>query len=74
MIRLSLGACALGLTAFTLPLFAQGSTPLAEGALAPEFALAAADQAGVRDAPVHLRDFRGQTVVLAFFYKARTKG
>jgi peroxiredoxin len=24
--------------------------------------------------PVHLQDLRGQTVVIAFFYKARTKG
>ncbi len=24
--------------------------------------------------PVHLSDFKGKTVVLAFFYKARTKG
>jgi len=24
--------------------------------------------------PIHLSDFKGKTVVLAFFYKARTKG
>jgi len=28
----------------------------------------------VLKAPLHLSDFKGKTVVLAFFYKARTKG
>jgi peroxiredoxin len=28
---------------------------------------------GLRN-PIHLSDFKGKTVVLAFFYKARTKG
>jgi peroxiredoxin len=29
---------------------------------------------GRRGRPVSLHDFKGKTVVLAFFYKARTKG
>ena len=53
---------------------AQDATPLAAGASAPAFALAGATRYGVLKAPVHLSDFAGQTVVLAFFYKARTKG
>ena len=41
---------------------------------APEFTLPGATRFGVLKAPVHLADFRGQIVVLAFFPKARTKG
>ena len=44
------------------------------GTLAPDFALPGATRYGVLRDPVHLSDFRGKTVVLAFFYKARTKG
>jgi peroxiredoxin Q/BCP len=44
------------------------------GAVAPEFSLAGATREGVLPAPVRLADFKGQTVVIAFFYKARTKG
>ena len=49
-------------------------TPLAVGATAPEFTLSAATKGGVSPKAVSLLDFRGQTVVLAFFYKARTGG
>ena len=41
---------------------------------APDFALTPATSRGVAKAPVRLHDFKGKTVVLAFFYKARTKG
>ena len=44
------------------------------GAPAPDFTLPAATLAGVRATPVHLKDLRGKTVVLAFFFRARTKG
>jgi peroxiredoxin Q/BCP len=44
------------------------------GDMAPDFTLSGATQAGVMAKPIHLSDFRGQTVVLAFFPKARTKG
>ena len=47
---------------------------LAVGAAAPDFALPGATRYGVLRAPIHLSDFKGKTVVLAFFYKARTKG
>jgi hypothetical protein len=46
----------------------------AVGAMAPDFTLPGATRYGVLKAPVHLSDYRGQTVVLAFFYQARTKG
>jgi cytochrome oxidase Cu insertion factor (SCO1/SenC/PrrC family) len=48
--------------------------PLAVGTEAPDFTLAAATMEGVSATPVHLKDLRGKTVVLAFFYQARTKG
>jgi len=49
-------------------------TPLAVGTEAPDFTLPAATKEGVSAKPVHLKDLRGRTVVIAFFYKARTKG
>jgi len=48
--------------------------PLQVGAAAPDFALPGATRYGVLKSPIHLSDFRGKTAVLAFFYKARTKG
>jgi peroxiredoxin Q/BCP len=44
------------------------------GSLAPDFTLPGATRFGTLRDPVHLSDFRGKTVVLAFFYRARTKG
>jgi hypothetical protein len=46
----------------------------AVGAEAPDFTLPGATRYGLLKNPVHLADYRGQTVVLAFFYQARTKG
>jgi hypothetical protein len=42
--------------------------------VAPDFALAGATRYGLLKTPVRLSDYRGRTVVLAFFYQARTKG
>ena len=44
------------------------------GATAPDFSLSGSTRYGLLKDPVKLSDFRGQTVVLAFFPKARTKG
>lgn len=44
------------------------------GVMAPDFTLPGATRFGLLKDPVKLSDFRGQTVVLAFFPKARTKG
>lgn len=49
-------------------------TPLAVGVEAPDFTLPAATMEGVSAKPVHLQELRGKTVVIAFFYKARTGG
>ena len=75
MSRLSLALTlplAVALAAPAAP--AQEPAPLEVGATAPEFTLPGATRYGVLKAPVHLSDFKGKTVVLAFFYKARTKG
>ena len=53
---------------------AKDPEPLAVGTMAPDVALPGATRYGVLERPVHLSDFRGKTVVLAFFFKARTKG
>ena len=57
---------------------AQQSAPAASlpevGATAPDFALPGATRYGVLRDSARLSDFRGKTVVLAFFYRARTKG
>lgn len=44
------------------------------GVAAPDFALAGATRYGALRDSVRLSDYHGKTVVLAFFYKARTKG
>ena len=48
--------------------------PLGIGAVAPGFAMNGATRYGVLASPVHLSDFKGKAVVLAFFFKARTSG
>jgi len=49
-------------------------TVLDTGVVAPDFSLTGATRFGILKAPVRLSDFRGKTVVLAFFFKARTRG
>ncbi len=78
MIRL----VSVGALLITFPLAAQQPAPgpapvpapLAVGAVAPDFTLPAATPAGVRAKPFRLSEHLGQTVVLAFFFKARTSG
>lgn len=54
---------------------AEGSSPPLEvGAVAPDFAIPGATRHGVLDQPVHLSDYEGKVVVLAFFFRARTRG
>ena len=48
--------------------------PLRIGAVAPDFTMKGATRYGVLANPVRLSEFKGKTVVLAFFYKARTGG
>jgi len=44
------------------------------GTMAPDFTISGATRYGVLRDSVRLSDFRGQTVVIAFFIRARTKG
>jgi peroxiredoxin Q/BCP len=71
----------IALAAAPAAAFAQAQTaqqpsppPLEVGAVAPDFSLPGATRYGVLKNPVRLSDFKGKTVVLAFFFKARTKG
>jgi peroxiredoxin len=56
----------------------QAATPnpagVESGTVAPDFTLPGATRYGVLRDPVRLSEYRGKTVVVAFFYKARTKG
>jgi hypothetical protein len=56
------------------PARSDATPPLEVGAVAPDFSLPGATRYGVLANPVRLSDFKGKTVVLAFFFKARTKG
>jgi peroxiredoxin Q/BCP len=54
---------------------APPSPPALEvGTTAPDFAIPGATRFGTLRNPVRLSDFKGKTVVLAFFFKARTRG
>lgn len=53
---------------------APGANGPQVGSVAPDFTLPGATRYGRLQNPVKLSDFRGQTVVLAFFFQARTKG
>ncbi len=74
------GSCAATLLLAVLAGAQQPQQPaaqpvgLAVGVMAPDFTISAATRYGVLRDPVRLSDFRGQTVVLAFFPKARTGG
>ena len=59
----------------TAPPPAPPAPPALEvGAVAPDFAIAGATRYGTLKNPVRLSDYKGKTVVLAFFFKARTRG
>ncbi len=47
---------------------------LEAGEMAPDFELPGATRFGVLKDPVRLSDYRGETVVLAFFFRVRTRG
>lgn len=72
----------LGLLLLAAPVAAQDPAatpppapePLQVGTVAPDFTLTGATRYGVIRDPIHLSDFKGKTVVLAFFFKARTRG
>ena len=67
-------ACARAATQVEVPPAPATAQPTPEvGAMAPNFMFTAVTTAGVQK-PARLSDYRGQTVVLWFFIKARTRG
>jgi len=77
--HLTIAAVAAGML-IAVPVRAQtpapGSAATAPdtGVMAPDFTLPGSTRFGLLKDPIKLSNFRGQTVVLAFFPKARTKG
>ncbi len=69
-------AMSLGLAVFVQPAAAQAdaSDIIAVGAMAPDFTITGATRYGVLQDPVRLSDLRGEVVVIAFFFRARTPG
>jgi hypothetical protein len=58
----------------TTPAPAPAPTGPTVGEMAPDFTLPGATRYGRLRDPVNLSSYRGSTVVLAFFVKARTRG
>jgi peroxiredoxin Q/BCP len=78
MPRLAVFSLLWGVLALTVvvPAAAQEaeSELLAVGAVAPDFELPGATRYGLLESPIRLSDYRGETVVLAFFFRVRTPG
>ncbi|HEX5437621.1 MAG TPA: redoxin domain-containing protein [Gemmatimonadaceae bacterium] len=73
--RLAAVAIAAASLSAAASLRAQDTTKVPNvGEMAPDFTAPGATRYGLLQSPVKLSDFRGKTVVLAFFFKARTKG
>jgi peroxiredoxin Q/BCP len=76
--QLAAGCAAIALSAGIAG--AQGTAapsrtpPPAVGTVAPDFTIPGATRYGVLAKPVSLSDYKGKTVVLAFFFRARTRG
>lgn len=69
-----LALCALAVSASAQNAAAPATKSPDVGTIAPDFTLPAATRYGVLRDSIKLSDYRGKTVVLAFFFKARTKG
>ncbi|MBL8980623.1 MAG: hypothetical protein JNL26_00470 [Gemmatimonadetes bacterium] len=70
-----------GVVAGSLLAVAAGGLPAQQpetgpkvGDMAPDFALGGATRYGILRDQIKLSTYRGNTVVLAFFFKARTRG
>ena len=80
--RRTMSALGLGGTLLAVPALGQNppaptqqqTPPLEVGAVAPDFVLPGATRHGVLREPIRLSDYKGKTVVLAFFFRARTRG
>ncbi len=68
-------ALCLGLAVFVQPAAAQADASIIEvGDMAPDITVTGATRYGVLQDPVRLSDLRGEVVVIAFFFRARTPG
>jgi len=67
-------AVALALPAAAAAQQTDMPAPLEVGAVAPDFTIPGATRHGVLQEEISLRDYAGKTVVLAFFFRARTRG
>jgi peroxiredoxin Q/BCP len=67
-------AAAWGLTGPTNAAAQDEQNFLAVGEMAPDIEVVGATRYGILADPVKLSDYRGETVVLAFFFRARTRG
>ena len=76
ILQLALGALVTAPSVVLAQQPAPGSAATAPdtGQMAPDFTLLGATRFGLLKDPIKLSNFRGQTVVVAFFPKARTKG
>ena len=74
LVFMSLLASALFLSAPANSGAQEDSGLMAVGEMAPDFEFTGATRHGVIAETLHLSDYRGETVVLAFFFKARTGG
>ena len=74
MRRFALTLAAVVAATLSSPAAAQAQEPLQVGAVAPDFSLPGATRHGLLAEPVTLSEYAGETVVLAFFFRARTKG
>jgi len=72
--RFAFAATALALAIAPSACLGQNAEPLQVGQVAPDFEIPGATRYGILEQPVRLGDYRGETVVLAFFFKARTGG
>ncbi len=67
-------ALALGSVVFVQPAKAQDAEIISVGEMAPDFTVTGATRYGILQEPVSLSDLRGDVVVIAFFFRARTPG
>lgn len=74
MSRAVLGLAALLATIVPSVSAQESGTPLSVGTPAPDFALVGASADRVLADSIRPTDFRGQTLVIAFFFRARSSG
>ena len=72
--NLMLGIACIAMPAVASAQAAAGASTLKVGDMAPDFSITTVTSNGVTPAPFRLSEHRGETVVLAFFPKARTAG